>query len=161
MVGTGFMNGKMILSKQALHLGFQNETDKQNTAIHEFVHLIDKFDGNIDGLPEYLVDQQYVLPWLDLVRKKVDEIKNDESDIDPYGTTNSAEFFAVVSEYFFERPNLLQTNHPDLYEALKRIFNQDLAGQIGPGKYKREIGRNDPCPCGSGLKFKKCCGITS
>ena len=56
MVGTGYMDGKMILSKKALHHGFKNETDKKNTAIHEFVHLIDKMDGEIDGVPEVLLD---------------------------------------------------------------------------------------------------------
>ncbi|MBU0528381.1 zinc-dependent peptidase, partial [bacterium] len=45
MVGTSYMNGKMILSKPALHHGFSHESDKENTAIHEFVHLIDKADG--------------------------------------------------------------------------------------------------------------------
>ena len=45
MVGTGYMDGKMVLSKKALHHGFNNETDKKNTAIHEFIHLIDKIDG--------------------------------------------------------------------------------------------------------------------
>ena len=59
MVGTGYMNGKMIISKNALRDGFSNETDKKNTAIHEFVHLIDKMDGAIDGVPEVLFQKQY------------------------------------------------------------------------------------------------------
>jgi Mlc titration factor MtfA (ptsG expression regulator) len=62
MVGTGIMEGKMILSKKSLYHGFQNETDKKNTAIHEFVHLIDKADGKVDGIPEVLLEQQYVIP---------------------------------------------------------------------------------------------------
>jgi hypothetical protein len=44
------------------------------------------------------------------------------SDINLYATTNHAEFFAVISEYFFEQPGLLEANHPDLYEMLGRIF---------------------------------------
>ncbi len=67
MVGTGYMEGKMILSKKALHHGFKNETDKKNTAIHEFVHLIDKSDGSVDGIPELLLEKQYVIPWIDLI----------------------------------------------------------------------------------------------
>jgi Mlc titration factor MtfA (ptsG expression regulator) len=46
------------------------------------------------------------------------------SDINPYGATNEAEFFAVVSEYFFERPGLLKEKHPDLYNLLSAFFKQ-------------------------------------
>ena len=61
MVGTGYMNGVMILSKKALRDGFSNTSDKRNTAIHEFVHLIDKMDGYIDGVPEILLKQSYCI----------------------------------------------------------------------------------------------------
>lgn len=157
MVGTGAMNGTMILSKQALHIGFQNESDKQNTAIHEFVHLIDKTDGAIDGIPEKLLGKQYVLPWINLMAAEIKKINANKSDINPYGATNQSEFFAVVSEYFFERPALLQSKHPELYAMLERIFGQKLSlKKFGTTRYS--IGRNDPCPCRSGKKFKHCCG---
>jgi Mlc titration factor MtfA (ptsG expression regulator) len=157
MVGTGYMKGKMILTKQALEIGFKNETDKKNTAIHEFVHLIDMADGVTDGLPSVLLGKQYVLPWLDMINKKIDEIFEGKSDINPYGSTNRAEFFSVVSEYFFERPKLLEKNHPKLYDLLEKIFNQDMSEKTLKKNISR-IGRNSPCPCNSGKKFKKCCG---
>lgn len=157
MVGTGYMEGKMILSQQALRHGFANESDKKNTAIHEFVHLIDKMDGSIDGIPSTLLEKQYTIPWLDLINKKIDEIYKNKSDINPYGGTNKAEFFAVISEYFFERPKLLAQNHPHLYALLQEIFNQNMI-ERKLLRTKQIIGRNSQCPCGSGLKFKKCCG---
>ena len=157
MVGTGYMEGKMILSKTSLHNGFRNETDKKNTAIHEFVHLIDKADGNIDGIPELLLGKQYVIPWIDLIHKKIEEIIEGKSDINPYGATNKTEFFAVISEYFFERPKLLKKKHPELYKLLVEIFDQKMINKLQKSK-TQEIGRNSPCPCGSGKKFKKCCG---
>jgi hypothetical protein len=46
----------------------------------------------------------------------------DGSDIDMYGATNPVEFFAVISEYFFERPDLLRSHHPELFEMLGRIY---------------------------------------
>jgi MtfA peptidase len=156
MVGSGYMNGKMILSKRALHHGFDNATDKRNTAIHEFVHLIDKMDGEIDGIPDVILKNQYALPWLDLINQKMDEIYAGKSDINPYGGTNRAEFLAVSSEYFFERPDFLAEKHPKLYQALEGVFNQKL-------KYRRLIkrqsswSRNDKCPCGSKQKYKRCC----
>jgi len=157
MVGNGYMEGIMILSQQALKLGFQNETDKKNTAIHEFVHLIDKTDGPIDGIPSSLMERQYAIPWIDFINKKLEEIYNGESDINPYGGTNRAEFFSVASEYFFERPKLLKKKHPNLYTHLERVFNQDMSTR-NLSKNSASIKRNSPCPCNSGHKYKKCCG---
>ena len=159
IVGTGYMEGIMILSKPALHHGFANETDKKNTAIHEFVHLIDKLDGSIDGIPSLLLEKQYTIPWLELINTKIENIYTEKSDINPYGGTNRVEFFAVASEYFFEKPKLLAQNHPRLYSLLEQIFNQTMISR-NLNKKKLRIGRNSPCPCNSGLKFKKCCGQT-
>jgi Mlc titration factor MtfA (ptsG expression regulator) len=124
MVGNGPMNHIMILSKYALREGFQNKTDKNNTAIHEFVHLIDKTDGDTDGIPEALLQHRYVFPWVNMMHKNIQDMMKDRSDINPYGATDQAEFFAVVSEYFFERPDLLQRKHPELYKMLEQIFRQ-------------------------------------
>lgn len=157
MVGNQSMEGIMILSKEALNLGFKNESDKQNTAIHEFVHLIDKTDGEIDGLPKVLMDKQYALPWINQMSKEIDRIYAGKSDINPYGATNRAEFLSVISEYFFERPKLLEEKHPELYGLLEKIFNQNMADR-NLSKKSSVIGRNDPCVCDSGQKFKHCCG---
>jgi Mlc titration factor MtfA (ptsG expression regulator) len=127
MVGTGYMEGKMLLSKPALQAGFSNRTDKRNTGIHEFVHLIDKSDGETDGVPELLLDKQYVLPWLDLIHTEMEKIKEGGSDIDVYGYTNKSEFFAVAAEYFFERPDLFKENHPQLFGMMEKIFTPALA----------------------------------
>jgi Mlc titration factor MtfA (ptsG expression regulator) len=126
MVGNKHMDGVVILSQKALRLGFQNETDKKNTAIHEFVHLIDMSDGNVDGIPAVIMDKQYAMPWVDLIHKEINRIYENESDINPYGATNNAEFLAVISEYFFERPDLLEKKHPKLYALLEKTFNQDM-----------------------------------
>lgn len=159
MVGSGAMEGKMILSQPALQQGFTINNDKKNVGIHEFVHLFDKEDGVIDGVPPNYKDKAYTLPWLDFVHHKTKEIVDRNSDINPYGATNRQEFFAVASEYFFERPHLLKKKHPELYEHLSKVFQQDMTETIKPSSYKKlaEIGRNDPCPCGSGKKYKRCC----
>ena len=124
MVGTGYMNGKMLLSRRALREGFSNHVDQSNTAIHEFVHLIDKLDGDTDGIPRILMQQQFVIPWLEMMRRNMEAMAQGNSDINPYGISNQAEFFAVVSEYFFKRPDLLQLHHPDIYDLLEKIFLQ-------------------------------------
>lgn len=158
MVGSGTMEGKMILSKPSLHRGFDNTTDKQNVGIHEFIHLLDKEDGSIDGIPSFLNGKAYALPWLKLIREKTAEIIKGKSDINEYGATHEREFLAVAGEYFFERPQLLQKNHPELYDLLTKAFKQDTASTLKiTNRLRPEIERNDPCPCGSGKKFKKCC----
>src|SRR5688572_1509389 len=159
MVGSGSMEGKMILSKPSLHRGFDNTTDKQNVGIHEFIHLLDKEDGSIDGIPSFLNGKAYALPWLQLIKSKTTEIVKGKSDINEYGATHEREFLAVVGEYFFERPQSLQKNHPELYTLLSQAFQQDTSSLLKiTEKKKTYIERNDPCPCGSGKKFKKCCG---
>ncbi len=125
MVGEGALNGVMVLSQHELRQAFLNKTSKTNTAIHEFVHLVDKTDGTVDGIPEILMQRQYVLPWLQAMQKEIKKILADKSDINPYGATNEAEFFAVVAEYFFERPDLLERKNPELYQLLTSIFRQD------------------------------------
>ncbi len=157
MVGSGgVMNGKMILSKKALRLGFENQTDKRNTSVHEFAHLIDMSDGSTDGLPEYLLETDLVKPWIELIRQKIEEIKDNKSDIDSYGATNEAEFFAVATEYFFERPALLQSKHPELFSMMEKVFKRKP--ELAEPQNNIDIERNSPCWCGSGKKFKKCHG---
>ena len=162
MVGTGSLNRLMILSKPDLINGFRNATDKRNVGVHEFAHLVDKTNGVIDGIPGVGLDRQAIGPWIDLVRRKMAEIEEGQSDIDHYALTNEAEFFAVTAEYFFERPGVMQRKHPELFATLERVFNQDLRARVGA--VRRELkrgrprfGRDSPCPCGSGRKFKTCC----
>ncbi len=126
-VGTGVYKNKMMLSKAALQTGFNNGTDKSNTAIHEFVHLIDAADGETDGVPRLLLDKMYTVPWLELMHREMEKINEGNSDINPYGSTNKTEFFAVAAEYFFERPDLLEEKHPELFKMLQKIFNPKKA----------------------------------
>lgn len=122
MVGEGVMNRKMILSLEALRYGF-SESAASNTAIHEFVHLIDKADGEVDGVPEYLIPQKLIQPWISEMHATIEKIRNDDSDIRDYAGVNEAEFLAVVSEYFFQKPELLQEDHPELFKLLNKIYN--------------------------------------
>jgi Mlc titration factor MtfA (ptsG expression regulator) len=125
MVGTGAMQHVMIITKWQLRQGFINNNDACNTAIHEFAHLIDKMDGTMDGIPEIILERKYIDRWKNIMDSTIRQMKNHGSDINMYGATNQTEFFAVVSEYFFERPDLLKANHPELYEMLGRIYKTE------------------------------------
>lgn len=162
MVGSGAMNGIMILSKPALINGFLKTKDSYNVGIHEFVHLIDAQDGAFDGIPA-LMTKPYVIPWLNLMHEEISKIHKGDSRLRDYGGTNKVEFFAVSSEYFFEHPEDMEKHHPELYKMLEHVFQQDMTERISIGLKSmlgytgKKIGRNAACPCGSGKKYKHCC----
>ena len=125
MVGTGYMNGQMILSKPAMYAAYTQEDTKHNTPIHEFVHLLDKTDGATDGIPENFMERRNLEPWKNLMHLEMEKISQGASDINHYALTGDAEFFAVVSEYFFQQPELMSREHPEIYSLLSQFFQQD------------------------------------
>ncbi len=163
MVGRGAMNRMMILSKPELLQGFRGAQDRKNVGIHEFTHLLDKSDGAVDGIPSMRLLGSAVTPWLKLIHQEMETIRSGHSDINSYGLKNEAEFFAVVSEYFFENPDKMKRKHPELYAMLEQVFHQNpqarfkkaLVSMVKPESGR--LGRNAPCPCGSGKKYKHCC----
>ncbi len=123
MVGDGAMHRMMILSIGSLRAGFEGSSTG-NTGIHEFAHLLDKADGATDGIPEALLPKDLVTSWIDYMHKEIQQIKHNHSDINPYAATNDAEFFAVVSEYFFQKPEQLKSHHPELWEMLNTMYGE-------------------------------------
>ena len=75
-----------------------------------------------------------------------------------YAYTNDQEFLAVLAEYFFKSPELLQKKDPELYGMLREMFHQDTRSILNePNLRRQKFDRNSPCPCGSGKKYKQCC----
>lgn len=133
MVGNGPMQHVMILSKAELRNGFEFPGNRSNPAVHEFVHLVDKEDGSTDGLPEVFLPPQYAEPWLKMMHKEIEKIREGRSDINPYGATNEAEFLAVAAEYFFSQPKEFEQHHPELYQLMQEAFH---TGAKDPKKKK-------------------------
>ena len=163
MVGTGSMQGMMILSKPALVGGFQRPNDRYNVGIHEFAHLIDAADGSYDGVPQVFLNNRYLEPWMRVMHQEIKRIKSGKSTMNPYGGTSEVEFFAVASEYFFEDPIRMQKEKPELYELLSIVYQQDT-GQRFKNIFKsmfayngRRISNRATCPCKSGKLYKDCC----
>lgn len=124
MVGSGHMENIMILNKWELRQGFINSRGTRNTAIHEFIHLVDKMDGSLDGVPEILLPRKDVPQWQALLQSTMEAIRNGLSDIDPYGATSPVECFAVVSEYYFVQPEQFLSQHAELHTLLNKIFRR-------------------------------------
>ncbi|ARS34736.1 zinc-dependent peptidase [Pontibacter actiniarum] len=161
-----FQNDHYVtLSKPALERGFNDMADRKNVGIHEFAHMLDQADGQIDGTPAAYLPDELVQPWQELMYREIKKIEQGNSDIDNYGATSEAEFFAVATEYFFEKPGQLAEKHPKLYQLLTQVFDQNPKRRfrlnfkelLNP--YGKRIGRNEPCPCGSGKKYKHCCRL--
>lgn len=120
----------LLLSKQALENGYNITNDMSNVGIHEFSHMIDKADGDIDGLPTSIMPKELLEPYTQLMYEELQKIAAHKSDINPYGMTNHAEFFAVVCEYFFDNSARFEAKHPELYEILAKTFHQRPAEKV-------------------------------
>lgn len=122
LVGWGAMQGKMWLSRKALYKGFHYDNDHKNVAIHEFVHLMDMQDGRGDGIIEETMHPSDIKEWNALIKKKAREIVTDNSSIREYASENPVEFLAVTAEFYFEDPEKMKKEHPNLYRKLDQIF---------------------------------------
>ncbi len=123
LVGYGAMEGRMMLSRKALIEGFYDSSDGKNVAIHEFIHIMDKEDGKVDGVLSDIMNEIDISPWMHLIHQKMSEIEEGRSGIRKYGAANEIEFLSVASELFFENPDKMEKEHPVLFEALDAIFN--------------------------------------
>jgi Mlc titration factor MtfA (ptsG expression regulator) len=125
----GLMNNTMILSKRALIYGFANSMDKKNVGIHEFAHLLDKADGAIDGFPDGMEPAMEKI-WSQLMSREIRKIRNNDSDINSYGAKSESEFFAVIVEYYKERPELLKKKHPAIFDVLNTFFLENSKTKV-------------------------------
>jgi len=131
--------GAVIISLPHLMRGFEGR-DGGNVAIHEFAHVLDGLPW-ADGVPDALPAGK-VRPWTETMRAEFEKVREGRSVLRDYAGTNPAELFAVAVEVFFERPRLLRSREPRLYDLLKDFFGQDPAGQEPP----EEPPAPDPSP---------------
>lgn len=121
--------GSMVLAWEAVKSGAADPADGKNVVLHEFAHQLDYENFSADGTPA-LATRQQQLAWREVMRTEFASLRAAEATgiptlIDTYGATNAAEFFAVSTEAFFERPLMLRSQHPRLYLELKNYFRQD------------------------------------
>jgi hypothetical protein len=120
--------GTVVLSWDAVQRGLVNPVDAHDTAIHEFAHALDIADGRFDGTPVLGHYEDYQT-WASVLGEHFSKLQRHRlTDIlDEYGATNEAEFFAVATEAFFERPKGLRRKAPELYDTLSDFFRVDPA----------------------------------
>lgn len=128
-LGESWNNGTVILSWCDVALTSHDVRDGHNLVLHEFAHQLDQEDGVGDGIP-ILEQQSKYYAWAQVLsdeyHRLVELTRKGKKDIlQAYGATNPAEFFAVATEAFFEKPVQLQRKHPELYGQLKDFFHLD------------------------------------
>lgn len=125
LVGWGGMEGQIWFSRIAVYEGFHLDNDQKNVVIHEFIHVMDMQDGIADGVLETLMQERDIEIWLELVSRKMKLIETGETSMRDYARANPVEFLAAAGEYYFESPQKMRKEHPELFRALDRIFNPD------------------------------------
>ena len=134
--GEAHLRGPLILVWDAVKHDSRHPTLGHNVVFHEFAHKLDMLDNTVDGTPP-LPDRAHYKRWsqvcgdvyFDLRRRSS---QGEETFLDPYAATSEAEFFAVVTETFFERPHALRSSHPELYDLMRDYYQQDPASRVDP-----------------------------
>ena len=128
-LGESWTQDQLILSWEQVKQDILNWQDGHNVVLHEFAHQLDQEDGIAEGVPILPRALDYDA-WKKVMTAEYlqlcDRVEHGKKTVlDSYGATNPAEFFAVATETFFEKPKQLNQKHPSLYELLQRYYRLD------------------------------------
>ncbi|MDZ8050203.1 MAG: zinc-dependent peptidase [Aulosira sp. ZfuVER01] len=135
-LGESWSRDQVVLSWEQVQQDTHNWKDGHNVVLHEFAHQLDQEDGKAEGVPILPQKSDYPI-WAQVMTAEYQQLCNDVQQgvttvMDSYGATKPAEFFAVATETFFEKPHQLLQKHPALYELLQRYY------QVDPGQWVEE-----------------------
>ena len=124
--GEAWQGGPIVLSWRDVLRGGRDEADGRNVTIHEFAHALDGLDGEMGGNIAFDSDDDST-QWKRVVDSEYAQLvdateQNRPTLLDHYGATNQAEFFAVATEAFFERPAELEREHAQLFSLLQKYY---------------------------------------
>ena len=128
-LGESWQNGPVVLAWNSVTGGANNIHDGRNVVFHEFSHQLDQADGAADGAP-ILENRSCYRTWAKVLSAEYEALrgkarKRRKSVLRKYGATNPAEFFAVATEAFMEKPKQMKKKHPELYEEFKNYYKLD------------------------------------
>jgi MtfA peptidase len=123
--------GPVVLSWRDVQASAADIHDGFNVVFHEFAHQLDGESGALEGAPAMDRHSQYIA-WARVLGREyhglIDDLRNNRPTLlSSYGANSPAEFFAVLTECFFERPRELRQRHPGLYQQLAAFYRQDPA----------------------------------
>ncbi|MBD2777600.1 M90 family metallopeptidase [Iningainema tapete] len=128
-LGESWSKDQVVLSWEQVKQDTSNWSDGHNVVLHEFAHQLDQEDGKAQGVPILQRNSDYPI-WAGVMTEEYQQLCHNvqqgiKTVMDSYGATNPAEFFAVATETFFEKPQPLLKKHPALYELLQRYYRLD------------------------------------
>lgn len=129
LAGQSWQRGQVIVAWDSVKDGAADPHDGANVVMHEFAHQLDQDTGAANGAP-YVGRGALQQAWARVMNQEFDALharlaRAESTLIDPYAAASPAEFFAVTTELFFERPDALAAERPALYEQLKRCYRLD------------------------------------
>ena len=132
-LGESWYRGSLVLAWDNVQSSAWNHDDGRNVTLHEFAHQLDGVATGMDGAPK-LPDRARYRSWARVLGEEYETLidklhRGHKSKIDSYGATNPPEFFAVVTEMFFEKPGTMRRHYPELYEELAAFYQQDTADE--------------------------------
>ena len=145
--GQAFLQGPVIIVWDAALHGGRHPEFGHNVIYHEFAHKLDMLDGAADGTPP-LRDRSDFRDWVLICSREFQRLRRDaangrKSFLDTYGATSEAEFFAVATEHFFDKPQLLIEQAPDLYRVLQNYYRQNPYERVNRKNRMKEIENPD------------------
>lgn len=141
ILGLAWQQGSVVLVWDAVRAGALHPERGHNVVYHEFAHILDMRDGAADGTPELYIQEMYK-DWVKIFSREFINLKEKAKRgkstlLDVYGAVNEAEFFAVATELFFDKPIKMEIEYPELYEILVHYYRQDTAKR--ERAYRRKI----------------------
>ena len=129
LAGQSWQRGQVIVAWDAVRDGAADPHDGANVVFHEFAHQLDQDTGAANGAP-YVGRGALQQAWAAVMNREFGALqarlaRAEPGLVDAYGATSPAEFFAVASEVFFERPAELAAERPALYQQLARCYRLD------------------------------------
>lgn len=124
--GEAWAHGPVVLAMNEVRASAQGEG--YNVVAHELAHQIDQLNGDMDGFPPLHAEmdpKRWTEVFSQAWQKLNDQLDHDqEPDLDPYAAESPTEFFAVVSELYFDRPDWIAAQHPALFEQLAYFYRR-------------------------------------
>jgi len=129
MLGESWSDGRVVLSWDDVQAGANDWSDGHNVVLHEFAHQLDSESGASNGAP-YLGNTASYRSWATVLSRDFESLRFQavhrmQSVMDHYGATNPAEFFAVATETYFEKPHQMAESHAELYAEFRKYYRVD------------------------------------
>lgn len=112
----------IFINRKELNYGFENLEDNKNLLLHQFAHILDGMDGEVDGLPNLLLPSRKIAEWNLLAKEHMAALELEDTLQNRYVQKKRSEYFATVTEHYFENPKDLAQKSPKIYDFLDKIY---------------------------------------